>query len=125
MGWNKRTWMMLAAVSGLLSVAFGAFGAHGVSDPKAQEWLKTGAGYQAIHALATLACALFIAQGARGARFAPALFLGGTVLFSGSLYLMALGAPRWLGAVTPLGGLGFMAGWLVLAWSARTLRQDD
>ena len=125
MGWNRRTWLGLAAVSGLLSVGFGAFGAHGVQDLKAQEWLRTGASYQAIHALATIAAALFLSLGGRAARFAPALFLLGTVLFSGSLYAMALGAPRWLGMVTPIGGLGFMAGWLVLAWSVRTIRQAD
>ncbi|HEY0435744.1 MAG TPA: DUF423 domain-containing protein, partial [Phenylobacterium sp.] len=57
--------------------------------------------------------------GAPRARFAPAFFLAGVLLFSGSLYAMALGAPRWLGAVTPVGGLGFLAGWAVLAWAAR------
>jgi uncharacterized membrane protein YgdD (TMEM256/DUF423 family) len=58
-------------------------------------------------------------MGARRARFAPAFFLAGVVLFSGSLYAMALGAPRGLGAVTPIGGLCFLAGWAVLAWAAR------
>lgn len=117
-----RTWMMLAAISGLLGVAFGAFGAHGVADPAAKEWLKTGAQYQFVHALAALAAAVFVAHGARLARFAPAFFLAGTLLFSGSLYAMALGGPRVLGAVTPLGGLSFMIGWAVLAWSARGWR---
>ncbi len=114
-----RTWMMLAAISGFLGVAFGAFGAHGVADPAATEWLKTGSQYQFAHALAAVAAAVFVANGARLARYAPVFFLVGTLLFSGSLYAMALGAPRILGAVTPIGGLSFMIGWVVLAWSAR------
>ena len=118
-----RTWMMLAAISGFLGVAFGAFGAHGVADPAAREWLRTGAQYQFVHALATIGAAVFVAQGARLARLAPWFFLGGTMLFSGSLYAMALGGPRGLGAVTPLGGLAFMIGWLILAWSARKIER--
>jgi len=117
--------MMLAAISGFLGVAFGAFGAHGVADPAAKEWLRTGAQYQFVHSLAVIGAAVFVAQGARLARLAPAFFLGGTVLFSGSLYAMALGGPRVLGAVTPLGGLAFMVGWLMLAWSARKLAQPS
>ncbi|HRD26950.1 MAG TPA: DUF423 domain-containing protein [Caulobacter sp.] len=115
--------MTLAAVSGFLAVAVGAFAAHGVADPAAKDWLKTGASYEFMHAMATFACATFMNIGARRARFAPAFFLGGTALFSGSLYAMALGAPRWLGAVTPLGGLSFLIGWTVLAWSARGVDQ--
>ena len=118
MRWDRRTWMRLAALSGLISVAAGAFGAHSADNPLAEDLLKTGANYQAIHALATLACAAFAGAAARRAAFAPALFLGGAVLFSGSLYALALGGPRWLGAVTPIGGLLFMAGWAVLAWAA-------
>lgn len=120
-----RTWMMLAAISGLLGVAFGAFGAHGIADPTAKEWLRTGAQYQFVHALAAIAAAVFLDRGARLARIAPAFFLGGTVMFSGSLYAMALGGPRVLGAVTPLGGLAFMIGWALLAWSARDIRQTE
>lgn len=115
--------MTLAAVSGFLAVAIGAFAAHGVSDPVAKDWLKTGASYQFMHTMATFACATFMNIGGRRARFAPAFFLGGTVLFSGSLYAMALGAPRWLGAVTPLGGACFLIGWAILAWAARGVDQ--
>ncbi|MEO8813124.1 MAG: DUF423 domain-containing protein [Caulobacteraceae bacterium] len=106
--------MTLAPASGLIGVLAGAFAAHGVSDPVARSWLETGARYELIHALATAACAAFVNAGGRRARLAPGLFLAGTVLFSGSLYAMAFGAPRWLGAVTPLGGLLFIAGWAVL-----------
>ena len=102
MSWDRRAWMTLAAASGFLSVAMGAFAAHGLTDPHAQAWMRTGAGYQLIHALATLACATFMQVGARRARFAPAFFLSGSALFSGSLYAMALGGPRLLGAVTPI-----------------------
>lgn len=118
-GWTRRTWMTLAAVSGFMAVAMGAFAAHGVPEPRAHELIKTGASYQFMHAMTTFACATFMNIGGTRARFAPAFFLGGTVLFSGSLYAMALGAPRWLGAVTPLGGLAFLTGWAVLAWAAR------
>ena len=125
MTWNRRTWMTLAAISGFVAVAIGAFAAHGITDPKAKDWLITGASYQFMHTMATLACATFMNVGARDARHAPALFLAGIVLFSGSLYAMALGGPRWLGAVTPLGGLLFLAGWAVMAWSARNVDQVE
>ncbi len=117
--WNRRTWITLAAVSGFVAVAVGAFAAHGVDDPRAADLLRTGATYGFMHALATIGCAIFMTLGAKRARLAPAFFLGGTVLFSGSLYAMAFGAPRWLGTVTPLGGLAFLAGWAILAWAAR------
>jgi uncharacterized membrane protein YgdD (TMEM256/DUF423 family) len=117
--WTRRNWMTLAAVSGFLAVAVGAFAAHGVSDPKAQEWLRTGSMYGFMHTMATLACATFMNVGARRARLAPAFFLSGVVLFSGSLYAMAMGAPRWLGMVTPVGGVLFLIGWGVLIVAAR------
>ena len=111
--------MTLGAVGGFVAVAVGAFAAHGVADPKAQEWLRTGSTYGFMHTMATFASATFMQVGARRARLAPAFFLSGVVLFSGSLYAMALGGPRWLGAVTPIGGVLFLIGWAVLAWAAR------
>lgn len=117
--WSRRNWMTLAAIAGFFSVAAGAFGAHGVSDPRAQELLKTAALYGFVHALATLACAAFMQAGAQRARFAPGFFLSGVLLFSGSLIALAFGAPRLAGVVTPIGGLCFLAGWAVLAWAAR------
>lgn len=119
--WKRRTWTTLAAVFGFACVAAGAFAAHGVTDPKAADWLKTGALYGFVHVLATLACAALMQAGARRARLAPAFFLGGVTLFSGTLFAMAAGGPRWLGAVTPLGGLSLLAGWAILAWAARDL----
>ncbi|WP_374576062.1 DUF423 domain-containing protein [Phenylobacterium sp.] len=118
-----RIWMMLAAIGGFLGVAGGAFGAHGVSDPLAKEWLRTGALYAFVHVLATFASQVFVAAGARRARFAPAFFVPGVVFFTGSLYAMALGAPLWLGAITPIGGTLFLIGWATLAWSALQLQR--
>ena len=114
--------MMLAAISGFVSVAAGAFAAHGLTD-RASEVMRTGATYEFMHAMACFACAVFMQVGARRARFAPAFFLGGTVLFSGSLYALALGAPRWTGIITPFGGVAFLIGWAVLAWAARGVDQ--
>jgi uncharacterized membrane protein YgdD (TMEM256/DUF423 family) len=111
--------MTLAALSGLLSVAFGAFAAHGIKDPHAAEIVRTGALYEFMHTMATFACAIFMQIGAARARFAPAFFLSGTVLFSGSLYGLALGAPHWTGIVTPIGGVLLMIGWAVLIWAAQ------
>ena len=121
--WTRRLWMTLAAVSGFVAVAAGAFAAHSLTDPTAKEVMKTGATYEFMHALATIGCAAFMQAGAARARFAPAFFLSGTVLFSGSLYGLALGAPHWTGIVTPFGGLLFLAGWAVLAWAARGVDQ--
>ena len=103
---------ILAAVSAALAIGAGAFGAHGVSG-QAAEWLKTGGQYQLVHAVAALVA---LRMEARGPGW---LFVGGAGLFAGTLYLMALGLPRWLGAVTPIGGAAMIAGWLWLAWTVR------
>jgi len=103
--------VLLAALSGALAVGAGAFGAHGVSG-QAAEWLKTGGHYQLVHALAALVA---VQMQARGAGWC--FVLGGGV-FAGTLYLMALGLPKWLGAITPIGGVLLIAGWLWLAWHA-------
>ncbi|WP_426013280.1 DUF423 domain-containing protein [Caulobacter sp. DWR2-3-1b2] len=108
----------LAALSGFLGVAFGAFAAHGAKDARAAELLHTGALYQMIHALAVFCWLAARRAGGKADLWTPSLFLTGSVLFSGSLYAMAFGAPRILGAITPLGGLCFLAGWLILAWRA-------
>ncbi|MEW6389924.1 MAG: DUF423 domain-containing protein [Pseudomonadota bacterium] len=123
-GWTPRTWTGLAAVSGLLAVGFGAFAAHGVHDPKAVAWLHTGSQYQMSHALAVFAAFGLHRAGARGMGLVAGLFLFGTLVFAGSLYAMALGAPRILGAITPIGGLSFMIGWALLAWRGFTLRDQ-
>ncbi len=122
--WNRRTWLCLAALNALLAVGFGAFAAHGVQDLKAAEWLRTGSTYAFVHSFAIFAAALVASLGAHRARWAPGFFLAGAVLFSGSLYAMALGAPRWFGAITPIGGVSFMIGWLILAWASLSLQAD-
>jgi uncharacterized membrane protein YgdD (TMEM256/DUF423 family) len=118
---SMRTWLFLAACGGFLSVAVGAFAAHGVSDPRAVELLKTGATYAFMHSLAVFACAVTVGLGGARARHAPAFFLGGVVLFSGSLFALAAGAPTLTGAITPLGGLGFLVGWAILAWACLSI----
>lgn len=119
--WTRRNWMTLASIGGFLAVAGGAFGAHGLADPQARAWMQTGGQYALVHVLASLACGLLAGMGAPRARLAPAFFLPGVAIFAGSLFAMALGGPRWLGAVTPIGGLLFLAGWAVLAWALRGL----
>ena len=123
--WPPQTWIGLAALSGLCAVALGAFAAHGIDAPKPAEWLRTGSLYQMTHALAVFGAFALGRAGARGMGLVAGLFLTGTLLFSGSLYIMALGGPRVLGAVTPVGGLAFMVGWAVLAWRAFTLPKAD
>lgn len=104
--------LLAAALSGAMAVAAGAFGAHGASGP-AVDWLRTGGQYQLVHAIAALVA---MQLGARGPGW---LFVGGGLLFGGSLYAMALGGPRGvLGPVTPLGGLALIIGWLWLAGHA-------
>jgi len=121
MRWTRRVWMMLAAASGFVSVAAGAFAAHGFAQPAAKELMRTGSIYEMTHALAALVCGA-LADSAPRARFAPAFFLAGSALFSGSLYALAFGAPRIVGAVTPLGGLLFLAGWAMLIWAVSRAR---
>ena len=112
------TFFGLGALSALISVAAGAFGAHALRERLAPEMLvvfETGARYQMYHALGLLAVAWAAARWPGPAGAAGWLFIAGTVLFSGSLYLLVwTGVTTW-GAVTPLGGLSFLAGWIALA----------
>ncbi len=103
--------VILAALSGAMAVAAGAFGAHGASESAAALW-KTGGQYQMVHAIAALIAAQL---GARGPGW---VFVAGGALFGGSLYLLALGAPRLVGIITPIGGAALIVGWLWLAWIA-------
>lgn len=116
MGEGVRIWLALAALNGFLAVAAGAFGAHAVSDPQAREWLRTGAQYQGIHAVAALACFGLLRLIVGPAGWAGWLFGLGGLIFAGSLYLMALTGAKVLGAVTPIGGVLLLAGWAVLIW---------
>lgn len=115
-----RPWLAVAAVNGALAVAAGAFAAHGLQGklvPSALEVFETAARYHMFHALALGLTALAIHQGVR-ARTAAWLFLTGIVLFSGSLYLLALTGARPFAYITPLGGVAWLAAWLALGWSA-------
>ncbi len=119
---TERLFTILGSLSGFMAVLAGALGAHTLRERLPSDLLsafETGARYQMYHALGLMAVAW-----AAGRRHAPAThlagwcFVTGTVLFSGSLYILAVGGSHWIGAVTPLGGLAFMLGWLALAWSA-------
>jgi len=116
-----NVWLVVAALNGLLAVAAGAFGAHALQsrlDAQALQVFETGARYQLYHALAIgLAASAMRGQAAVPAQIAATLFLAGIVLFSGSLYLLALTGARALGIVTPFGGICFLLGWAALAWA--------
>ncbi|HJW05117.1 MAG TPA: DUF423 domain-containing protein [Rhodanobacter sp.] len=112
---------VLVGVTGASAVLLGAFGAHalrGVLDARGSELWHTAVDYHVWHALA-LAVAAGLGQG-HSRRLAMFAFAAGIVLFSGSLYALALGAPRWVGIITPFGGLAFVVGWLALGWTLRT-----
>jgi len=118
----QRTFLIIAAVSGLIAVLLGAFGAHalrGKLEPKLFDVFETGVRYQFFHTFALIAVALLIDK-LGTAQLVPAgwLFVAGIVLFSGSLYLLAVKSWKWLGPVTPLGGLLFIAGWVMLLIAA-------
>jgi uncharacterized membrane protein YgdD (TMEM256/DUF423 family) len=114
-----RAFTVCGALSAFVAVAAGAFGAHALKARLGTELLAafdTAARYQMYHALGLIAVAWAMSRwAAPQLRAAGWLFLAGTILFSGSLYLLALTGARGLGAVTPLGGLCFLAGWLMLA----------
>jgi uncharacterized membrane protein YgdD (TMEM256/DUF423 family) len=116
-------WARLGALSAGVAVAAGAFGAHTLRarvEPRMLEVFETGARYQMYHALG-----LFFVSWLAGTVPGPAVrvagwaFLIGSVVFSGSLYVMALTGQTWLGAITPLGGVAFLTGWLAVAWAVR------
>jgi uncharacterized membrane protein YgdD (TMEM256/DUF423 family) len=121
-----KTFVILGAILGGLSVAAGAFGAHARRaplEPRMLEVFETAARYQMYHALALFAAAWLAQQTeAPAAHIAGWAFVVGIVLFSGSLYAMAFTGVRALGAVTPVGGVAFMVGWAALALAAFRLR---
>ena len=118
----ERIWWMIGSLAGFLAVALGAFAAHGLKQRLSEELLaafETGARYQMFHALALLAVALLSGRAASPATsVAGWAFTLGILLFSGSLYLLALSGVRWLGAITPLGGVALLVGWAALAVAA-------
>ncbi len=119
-------WLAIAAINGGLAVASGAFAAHGLQariDAQALQTFETGARYHMYHALAMGLAALAMRDAAAGAAVGAAgFFLAGILLFSGSLYLLALTGVRAFGLVTPFGGVCFLIGWGLLAIAATRLK---
>jgi uncharacterized membrane protein YgdD (TMEM256/DUF423 family) len=117
-----RLWLALAATYGFLAVALGAFGAHALKQRLSVEMLavwRTGVEYQFYHALALLLLGLLVRQTPSVALNASGVCFGlGVLLFSGSLYALALSGVRVFGAVTPIGGLFFLTGWILLGYAA-------
>lgn len=115
----------MGALFGACAVILGAFGAHAlhgrIDDAALQIW-RTGVDYQMWHAIGLLAVAVHTSESNRARKFVAVAWTFGIVLFSGSLYALALGASHWIGAVTPFGGLALISGWLALAldlWRSR------
>ncbi len=118
---SRSPLIAIGALNAALAVAAGAFGAHGLRErlePRALEIFETAARYQMYHALAMILAGLLVARGIAGATTAGWLFLAGIAIFSGSLYALSLTDVKLLGAITPLGGVAFLAGWLWLAYAA-------
>jgi uncharacterized membrane protein YgdD (TMEM256/DUF423 family) len=118
-----KLFIILGALAGAAGVALGAFGAHALKARLAPEALaiwQTAVQYHFWHALALITIGLLIAlalPGSTALKWAGWLMVAGLVLFSGSLYALALGAPRGLGAITPLGGTAWIVAWILLAWA--------
>jgi uncharacterized membrane protein YgdD (TMEM256/DUF423 family) len=117
-----RLFFIAGSISAFLAVALGAFAAHGLRNKLTPEMLtifETGVRYQIYHALALLGVAWASTRWPGGSITAAGwLFILGTIIFSGSLYLLSFTGVRWLGAITPIGGAAFLLGWLLLAWGA-------
>ncbi|MAJ59279.1 MAG: hypothetical protein CBC48_04175 [bacterium TMED88] len=115
-------WIVMAGLSGALAVVAGAFGAHGLRDRVSPEQISawtTASQYHLLHSVVLLALALYALDAQASIRLQGSLFTAGVVLFSGSIYLLVLTEQRWLGPVTPIGGLLLIAGWGSLLFLAR------
>ena len=115
---NAERWIVTGAVSAATAIAAGAFGAHALRtrlDARSFEIFETAAHYHLIHALALVLVGVLVAAGWDRAARAGVGFVVGTLVFSGSLYALAMSGVKVLGAITPIGGVGFIAGWLMLA----------
>ena len=121
---NEMRLAALGAINALIAVAAGAFGAHALKtrlDARRFDIFETAARYQMYHALGMIAAAWLASRGLALAATGGWVMLGGVVVFSGSLYALALSGENWLGAITPIGGLALITGWAlvgVAAWRA-------
>jgi uncharacterized membrane protein YgdD (TMEM256/DUF423 family) len=118
-----RIFLILGSINGLIAVALGAFGAHVLKERLSSDMLsvfQTGVQYQMYHALALILTAILSNSLSKNGsvHWSGWLFFAGILLFSGSLYALSLSGVKMLGAITPLGGLAFLAGWIMLAWGA-------
>lgn len=123
----QRMFIAWGAVLMALSVAFGAFGAHMLEARIGTDALavyETGIRYHMIHGIAILITGLLagVSGNSKGLYWAGSLFIIGTIIFSGSLYILSITGIKWLGAITPIGGVAFIAGWIVLLLSALARR---
>ena len=119
----SKVFIILGSLNAFLAVALGAFGAHGLQNKLTEQMLatyETGVKYHMMHALGLILIGIIsrYTSGSVLINWSGWLICAGIVLFSGSLYLLSIGGIRWLGAITPLGGLSFLAGWLLLAIAA-------
>jgi uncharacterized membrane protein YgdD (TMEM256/DUF423 family) len=119
--------LAIAALNGFLAVALGAFAAHGLRNIVSADLIntfQTGVQYHMYHSLALFGLGLLMLQLPRQPLLSAVawLFIAGIIIFSGSLYALTLSGVRWLGAITPIGGLAFLAGWLLLAWAVWAAR---
>ncbi|MFA7554571.1 MAG: DUF423 domain-containing protein [Spongiibacteraceae bacterium] len=117
-----KTFLCIAAISGMLAVIIGAFGAHGLKARITEDLMlvyQTGVQYHFYHTFALLVVGLLLLQYPQVSllHWSGILFIAGLLVFSGSLYVLALTGVKWLGAITPLGGLAFIGGWASLAWA--------
>lgn len=124
-----RFYIIIAAVSGFFAVVVGAFAAHGLKKvlaPEMIEVVKTGVQYQMYHALALLVVAFLLIHkpATAGLKACGWAFILGSLMFCGSLYALAMGGPRWLGPITPLGGLCFLVGWILLAIAGWRMKSE-
>ena len=120
---NANLTIQMAAISGFLAVAFGAFGAHGLKDKLSSDMLavyRTAVEYQFYHTMALLLVGILIQQAGKttALTISANAFIFGIAVFSGSLYILSISGVRWLGAITPIGGVAFLIGWLALAYAS-------
>lgn len=125
---KQNTWLMVIAISGFLAVSLGAFAAHGLKphlDARAQEWFKLATTYQMWHTLALLGLVPTLLERNRWFHVSAWGWLVGTLLFSGSLYLMAVTGNTRLAMITPIGGTAFLVGWGSLLIGSLQLRKSS